>query len=329
MREEIILRILNRASEFISVDQAQRLQLIMQEELYHYNITPKCTDLALRHDLPNRIGLYLASKKIDGMSEKTLKNYWLVLNKFSQYVAKDVDKITDIDIRMYLAKYSQTGIKNSTLATLITSLKAFFNWLVGQDYIHKSPMWNIKSTKVEKRLRKSLTDEELELLRCACKTDREKAIIEFFYSTGCRLDEVHKLNRDDIDWINKCTKVIGKGNKEREVYLSARAVLFLKNYLQSRHDAKPGLFVGERYPHNNLSGRGIEDIFKELGIRAGIAKNIHPHLLRHTMATNLLRNGASLSAVQHLLGHEDPATTEIYAQLDKEDIQSIHRKHIA
>jgi integrase/recombinase XerD len=247
----------------------------------------------------------------------------------SQSVSKNVDEITDIDLRLYLARYSQTGIKNSTLATTITSLKAFFSWLFGQDYIRKNPMWNIKQTKVEKRLRKPLTDDELEVLRSACRTEREKAIIEFFYSTGCRLDEAYKLNRDDINWINKSCLVIGKGNKEREVYISARAGLFLKNYLQSRKDMNTALFVGIRKPYKRLSGRAIEDIFGELGGRAGITRKIHPHLMRHTMATNLLRNGASLSAVQGLLGHEDPATTQIYARLDKEELHTVHRKNIA
>jgi len=329
LREEIIIKVLDRASGFLDMETVRKLQLIMQEEMQHCTITAECTALALRHNLPSRVGLYLAARRIDGMSPKTIKNYFLILNRFSTIVCKDVDAITDIDIRMYLAHYSQTGIQNSTLSTVVTTLKSFFSWMTGQDYIPKNPMWNIKSTKVKKSLRKALTDEELELLRYACKTEREKAIIEFFYSTGCRLDEVHKLNRDDINWINKSCVVIGKGSKEREVYISARAILFLKNYLQTRTDSNSGLFVASKLPHNRLSGKSFEDIIKELGVRAGISKNIHPHILRHTMATNLLRNGASLAAVQRLLGHESPVTTQIYAQMDKEDIQMIHRKNIA
>jgi len=329
LREEIIIKVLDRASGFLDMETVRKLQLIMQEEMQHCTITAECTALALRHNLPSRVGLYLAARRIDGMSPKTIKNYFLILNRFSTIVCKDVDVITDIDIRMYLAHYSQTGIQNSTLSTVVTTLKSFFSWMTGQDYILKNPMWNIKSTKVKKSLRKALTDEELELLRYACKTEREKAIIEFFYSTGCRLDEVHKLNRDDINWINKSCVVIGKGSKEREVYISARAILFLKNYLQTRTDSNSGLFVASKLPHNRLSGKSFEDIIKELGVRAGISKNIHPHILRHTMATNLLKNGASLVAVQRLLGHESPVTTQIYAQMDKEDIQMIHRKNIA
>jgi integrase/recombinase XerD len=329
MKEEIIIKVLNRASEFIDLETCRKLQLIMQEEMQHYTVEPECTALAVRHNLPSKIGLYLASKKIDGMSPKTIKNYWLILNRFSTIICKDIDQITDIDIRMYLAQYLQTGIMDSTLSTVVTTLKSFFSWLVGQDYLQKTPMWNIKSTKVKKRVRKALSDEELELLRCTCKTEREKAIVEFFYSTGCRLDEVHKLNRNDIDWINKSCRVIGKGNKEREVYLSARAVLFLQKYLQTRSDMQPSLFIARKLPHNRLSGRSFEDIVKDLGKRAGIQKNLHPHILRHTFANALLNNGASLAEVQRLLGHEDSATTLIYAQLNNEDIQISHKKHLA
>lgn len=329
MKEEIIIKVLDRASDFLDLDTIRKLQMIMREEMHHYTVIPECTALALRHNLPSRVALYLAARRVDGMSPKTLKNYFLILNRFSNIVCKDVDAITDIDIRMYLAHYSQTGVQNSTLSTVVTTLKSFFSWMTGQEHIQKNPMWNIKSTKVKKSLRKALTDEELELLRYACKTERERAIVEVFYSTGCRLDEIYKLNREDIDWINKCCVVIGKGNKEREVYFSARAILFLKSYLQTRTDLKPGLFVASKLPHDRLSGKSFEDIIKELGVRAGITKNIYPHILRHTMATNLLKNGASLVAVQKLLGHESPVTTQIYAQMDKEDIRSIHRKHIA
>jgi integrase/recombinase XerD len=281
LKEEIIIKILDRASQFLDLESLQKLRLIMQEEMYHFTVISECTDLAVRHNLPARIGLYLAAKKIDGMSPKTIKNYWLILDRFSRIVCKDIDGITDIDIRMYLAQYSQTGIKNSTLSSVITTLKSFFSWLVGQDYLQKNPMWNIKATKVEKRIRKSLSDEELELLRVACKTEREKAIIEFLYSTGCRLDEIHKLDRADIDWFNKSCRVIGKGNKEREVYLSARALLFLQKYLQTRNDMQPSLFIARKLPNNRLSGRSFEDIVKELGVRAGIAKSIYPHILRN------------------------------------------------
>jgi integrase/recombinase XerD len=126
MKEEVIIRILDQASAFLNREQIQKLKFVIEVELQHCSITQEETALAIRHNLPNRIGLFLASKKVDGMSAKTLKNYYLILNKFGQAVPKDIEQISDIDIRMYLAHYSQTGVKNSTLGTTVTALKSFF-----------------------------------------------------------------------------------------------------------------------------------------------------------------------------------------------------------
>jgi integrase/recombinase XerD len=234
-----------------------------------------------------------------------------------------------MDCRVYLAKYSSSGVKNTTLNTISTTLRAFFSWLVNNDYILKNPMNSIKSIKTDKYIRKALTFEELEMLRDSCKSIREKALVEFFYSTGCRLDEVKKLNISDIDWNSKSTFVVGKGSKERQVFLTASAVIHLKKYIKSRKDLNEALFVGERAPHQRLGNRAIERVYKLLGERAGIKKAVYPHLVRHTTATHMLRRGASMTEVQKLLGHTSPATTQIYAQLDNEALMQSHRKHVS
>lgn len=153
------------------------------------------------------------------------------------------------------------------------------------------------------------------MLREACKTPRERAMIEVFYATGCRLSEIQQLDRRDIDWQAKSAKVIGKGNKEREVYFSWKAAYHLKKYLNSRNDIVPALFITERKPYRRLSKRGFQREIKLIALRAGIQKNVHPHVYRHTFATLTLNNGADLSTVQSLLGHSNPGTTQIYAQL--------------
>lgn len=209
----------------------------------------------------------------------------------------------------------------------MTPLKSFFSWLTDQEYIQKNPMRNIKQTKVEKRVRKALSDEELERLRCVCETPREKAIVEFMYSTGCRVSEVESVNISDINWSKRSLMVIGKGNKEREVYLNARAILMLHNYLATRTDNNSALFVCSKGEHARMGVRSLQKTIKELGKRAEISKNVHPHILRHTLATNLLRSGVPLSVVQRILGHENCSTTEIYCQLAQEDVQIAHRKH--
>lgn len=328
MRDEIIIRILDKASSFLPAEHIQELRAIMEEELYNCTISSACTALAVINDMPGRVMLFLAAKKLDGCSKITIENYARILQKFCGVVHKDVEQIDSMDIRRYLALYSKSGVKNSTLATIISCLKSFFGWLENEEYITKSPMRKIKNIKVEKRVRKALTREELEMLRDACRSLREKALVEFFYSTGCRLDEVQKLNIADVDWNSGKTMVIGKGNKERPVYLNARAILHLKKYLVSRNDSDAALFVGIRQPHERLGRRAIERVFSDLGKRAGIIKPVFPHLLRHTTASTMLQNGATMSEVQHYLGHDSPATTQIYAEMDTQAIKMSHLKHV-
>ncbi len=328
MKEELIIKVLDRASSFLSPELVKQLRLILDEELYHITVTSECTALVVTENMPSKVMLFLAAKKLDGMSINTIKNYSIILRRFCNRVHKDIEQINSMDIRMFLASRSKDGLKNSSMAATIAALKSFFSWLENEEYIVKSPMRKIKNIKVEKRLRKALTREELEMLRDATKTLREKALVEFFYSAGCRLDEAYKLNITDIDWINGKTMVIGKGNKERPVFLNARCQLHIKKYLQSRKDYCEALFVGERFPHGRLGRRAIEKAFSELGLRAGIAKRVYPHLLRHTTATNMLQGGATLSEVQNYLGHDSPATTQVYTQVSTDAIKQSHIKHV-
>ena len=329
MKEELIIKILDKSTEFLNEEQIHKLRAVIDTELYYYDVQAAEYSLVPVTKAPEMLRLYLASKKLDGLSKNTLDSYQRYLSKFLFCVQKDVENITTMDCRVFLAKYSSTGIKNSTLNTISTTLRAFFSWLDDNDYITKSPMRVIKSIKTDKKVRKALTAEELELLRDACITIREKAMVEFFYSTGSRLDEIHKLDKTDINWVGKSLFVIGKGNKERPTYLTASAFIYLQKYLSGRNDNNEALFVGERAPHNRLGHRAIQRVFNELGKRAGITKSVYPHLLRHTTATQMLKHGATMTEVQKLLGHTSPATTQIYADLDNEAVQQSHQKHVA
>lgn len=329
MQEELIIRILDRASSFIPFENLKRLRMILDEELYHYSLVPTSNELVPVNDMADRIKLYLACKRLDGLSPKTLKNYSRLLLKFAFSIQKNIDQITDMDIRIFMANRAKSGNKNTTLNTLRSAFMSFFGWMEDQGYIAKNPVRKIKAIKTEKRLRQALNREELEMLRDACRTLREKAMVEFFYSTGCRLDEVQKLSLSRINWSDGSMTVIGKGNKEREVYLNEKALFYLKKYLNSRHDTDDAVFVRERRPCTRLCARMIEQIFSNLGKRAGIKKPVYPHLIRHTTATNMLNSGASLPEVQGLLGHEDPSTTQIYAHLCRDAIKESHKKNLA
>jgi len=329
MREEFIIKVLDRASEFISECQIMKLKAILEEELYKYDLQPATTELVPINSMPEKIMLFLASKKLDGRAVSTLETYKRYLIQFSQFIQKEPSDITTMDIRMYLATFTKNNVKNSTLATVIYVLKSFFGWLHAEEYITRNPMAKIQATKKERNLRKALTHEELEMLRMACKTDRERAMLEFLYSTGCRLDEVVKLNKDDISWNDDSIKVLGKGRKERIVYLNAKAKVHVWRYISSRKDENEALFVSSKQPYGRIGKRGIEKIISALGKRAGLKQDVFPHLIRHTTATHMLQSGASLAEVQEYLGHDSPVTTQIYAKLDRESIRISHKKHLA
>ncbi|EPR12316.1 site-specific tyrosine recombinase/integron integrase [Ruminiclostridium papyrosolvens] len=329
VKEDVIIRILSKAVDLLTQEVAVQLKVILEEELYNYDLQPVENAIIPFEGIPEKIVLFITTKKLEGLSRKTLKSYSLHLARFSKTVQKRIEDITVIDIRRYLAQYASTGIKNSTLDTEISILRSFFNWLEAEDYILKSPMRKIKPAKKEKRIRKALSQEELEMLRLACRNQREKAMIEFFYSTGCRLDEVYKLNKNDIDWNKSSVNVIGKGNKERTVFLNARARVHLWRYLDLRKDNNEALFVGLRLPMKRLSHRGYQKVLNQLGVMAGITKSVHPHLLRHTTATTAVNAGASIQAVQKMLGHTTPATTQIYADLNVDEVQISHRKFVS
>jgi len=329
LKEDIIIRILGKSMEFLAQDQAVRLRTIIEEELYNFDIQPNSTAIVPYEGVSEKLMLFLIAKKLEGLAQHSLKSYSRQLTKFSKSVHKKLEEIDTMDIRMYLIQCTQRGLKNSSILTEMNVLRSFFSWLENEDYIAKSPMRKIKSIKKENRIRKSLTQEELENLRLSCKTLREKSMLEFFYSTGCRLDEVSKLNKVDIDWSQGCLQVIGKGDKERTVFLNAKAKVHLKKYLASRKDNNEALFVSARDPHSRLGHRAFQIDFNKLGKLAGITKSVHPHLLRHTTATIAVNNGASLQSVQKMLGHSNPSTTLIYADLNIEEVQMSHKRCVS
>jgi len=276
--------------------------------------------------LAEKVEMFISAKKLEGLSRYTLINYRLELKHFSKYTCKPADQITTSEIRAYLSQF--TGLKNTSIAKKISILKSFFGWLSDEEIISKDPTRRIKPPKKEQRLPKALTIEELELIRESCLNSRERALIEVLYATGGRLSEIQQLNRADIDYQAMSTRVIGKGNKEREVFFSYKARYHLRKYLMTRLDDEPALFVTERQPYRRLSNRGIQRAIKLIAGRSGITKNIHPHTFRHTFATLTLNNGADLAEVQALLGHVDPSTTQLYAQLSEESKRDAYRKHL-
>ena len=283
-----------------------------------------------RSNLPRRVEAFLAAKRIDGCRPKTIKGYRERLKMFMTQCSKPVQAITTDDLREYLAYLvDERHLMDNSVQAHINTLRSFFSWLVDEDNIRKSPMRKIKSLKIDKlRSRHPLTAEQLELVRDGCRGYKEKALVEFLVSSGCRVSEVAGLRVDDIDWRDRKCKVIGKGNKERTVYFSVRAKLMLQLYIEGRKGGE-ALFSSSRAPYEPLSDRGIEKIISKLGKRIGMERPLYPHLMRHTFASHALSAGMDLTVIQHLLGHTDPKTTLIYAEINPIRVQYEYNRVIA
>lgn len=310
--QELLNEIIKVVSEVYNGPELRQIKAKVAGILSMYDIKPGKITVG-HQDVADKIRLFLSAKKLEGLSQYTLDGYEIELRIFANYVKKPVDEITTNDLRKFLSQFDE--LKLSSISRKLSVLKSFFGWLTEEEIISRDPSRKIKPPRKEKNLPKALTIEELEMTRESCKTLRQRALLEVFYATGCRLSEIQQLNRQDIDWQNGSAKVKGKGSKEREVYFSAKALYHLKKYLKSRDDLVPALFITERQPYRRMSNRAIQREFDKISEQAGLSKKLHPHVMRHTMATLTLNNGADIVAVQSLLGHENPGTTQVYAQL--------------
>ncbi len=270
--------------------------------------------------------LYESDKKIEGFSPQTLKAYHLQSKLLIQYFNDvNIESLTTDRLKEYLAKSSE-HLKPSSLAHRIRYIKSIFRWSHEEGHIPINPAAKIIEPKRGKRIPKFLTEREIEHLREACITPLEKALFEFMFSTGCRIGEIVSLDKNCINWSNRSAIVLGKGDKEREVYFNIRCEIWLKRYIDLRQDKDPAIFVTERHPHRMSIGQ-MRYIIKRISSRAGIHKEIHPHQLRKSYATHLLNNGAPIDVIQSLLGHEKSETTRIYAQLSGSVRRELYRKY--
>lgn len=330
MNEQFVMNFIVRLENTFSEEQLRFLFKELTVYTNDYEIVKKSTELVLYEGyLPECYKVYFVSRKIEGMSMKSLELYDLYLRDFFFKVNKDLRDITVNDIRIYLYKtQEERNLSNRTLDSRRSAIHAFFEWAANEEYIGKNPCRNVKKIKYERGKIKPLTDMELEMLRGVCKTIRDKALVEFLYSTACRVTELERLNREDVDFSKNEVRLFGKGSKYRISYLNAKAVFTLKKYLETRKDNEVALFVGEREPHKRLMKSAIEKRIRELGKMSGIGRRIYPHLIRHTTATDALDRGMPVEEIQQILGHENIATTMIYAEVSEKNVKTHHKKYI-
>lgn len=325
MKEEVKSEILRRMLPYLNNEQLSALENAIDSALKNADVieTPDKTP-----EKDNSLDSFLTAKRIEGCSEKTLRYYRDTIIAMITAVGKQPKQIMTEDLRLYLTTY-QTKRQSSkvTIDNIRRILSSFFSWLEDEDFIVKSPVRRIHKVKTAKIIKDTYTDEALELMRDNCGNPRDLAMIDLLASSGMRVGEMVALNQDDINFNERECVVFGKGNKERLVYFDARTKIHLQNYLDSRSDTSPALFVSLKAPYERLKIGGVEVRLRELGKRLNLPK-VHPHKFRRTLATSAIDKGMPIEQVQQLLGHQKIDTTMHYAMVKQQNVKLAHRKYI-
>ena len=329
MKETILQAVLDGMRAFLTENQLELLTDVTRKALSECEITPKATEEEQRNkENAELLGAFISSKKVEGCSDKTIHYYKTSIEKLIEAVKKNVCDIATNDIRCYLAEQQeQRRLSKVTIDNLRRIYSSFFSWLEDEDYITKSPVRRIHKVRTDALVKEVLTDENIEVLRDSCQEMRDVAMIDLLLSTGMRVGELVKINRDDIDFQERQCVVFGKGNKEREVYFNARTKIHLKRYLEQRTDANPALFVSLHAPHTRLTISGVEVRLRQLGKRVNLNK-VHPHKFRRTLATMAIDKGMPIEQVQKMLGHVKIDTTLHYAMVNQANVKAAHRKFL-
>lgn len=327
MKEELVREVMQQMLPYLDNAQLKKLKQVMERALCHYNLI----GLEIKpeeDDSKKLIEMFIAAKRIEGCSEKTLKYYQTTIDTMVAFLGKSVRHILTEDLRTYLTEYqSRKQSSRVTIDNIRRILSSFFSWLEDEDYIIKSPVRRIHKVKTAISIKETYSDEELEKMRDNCVELRDLAMIDMLASTGMRVGELVLLNRVDINFVERECVVFGKGDKERFVYFDARAKLHLQEYLESRTDDNPALFVALRAPHERIQIGGIEHRLREMGKRLSIPK-VHPHKFRRTLATMAIDKGMPIEQLQRLLGHQRIDTTLQYAMVKQSNVKIAHKKYI-
>lgn len=330
MRELFVEKVINTVEDFLDNNQRIKLKEILTEICLNYQIEriePTKKQEILKNNT-NILNKFISSKEIEGCSNRTLNYDKDNINKMFDAVNLPVNEITTEILRNYLADYkSNSSAGMVTIDNIRRTLSSFFAWLENEDYIVKSPVRRIHKVKTTRKVKETLTDENLEKLRDTCSNVRDLAILELLISTGMRVGEITRLNISDMNFQERSCIVLGKGNSEREVYFSAKSKMYIEKYLETRTDDNEALFVSLIKPYNRLGISGIEILIRNLGKEANINK-VHPHKFRRTMATMAIDKGMPIEQVQKLLGHIKIDTTMEYAMVNQNNVKNSHRKYI-
>ena len=327
MKQELITKIMQKMLPYLDNVQLKRLRKTMEQTFFSDEVIGAELEME-KDDSNDLISKFIAAKRVEGCSEKTLKYYQTTIDAMVLSLGKNVRCILTENLRTYLTDYqSKNQLSRVTIDNIRRILSSFFSWLEDEDYIIKSPVRRIHKVKTTISIKETYSDEDLENMRDSCEELRDLAIIDMLASTGMRVGEMVHLNRKDINFEERECVVLGKGDKERIVYFDARSKIHLQEYLRSRLDDNPALFVSLKAPYKRIQIGGIEHRLREMGRRLSIL-NVHPHKFRRTLATLAIDKGMPIEQLQRLLGHKRIDTTLQYAMVKQSNVKTAHRKYI-
>ena len=322
-KNELLMLLNDKVDDNTLINISNEIDIILAD----YDINRSQSKTINLDDIKTLIDTYLMTLKIRGLSKGTTSLYSLILNSFFETVQKELEDITSKDIRGYLSKYQREHkVCNRTLSSRKTIICTFFKWVASEGYISNNPAENVHAIKYNRIHKQAMTQLDLEKIRLACKTKREKAIIEVLYSTACRVSELSALDISDVDFETKEVTLLGKGNQYRTSFLNAKAEVALKDYLDSRTDDNEALFVYQKEPYDRLAKSGIENIVKNIMSKTSdMSVHVTPHIFRHTTATTALDRGMNIADVSKFLGHKSIATTMEYITTNFNSIKEEHK----
>ncbi len=330
MKEKLILEISNAMTEFLSVEQLAKLNGVLLKSISKYTVSmseEQAPSLATSNEA--LLKAFLSAKQVEGCSQPTIRYYGNTIKLLADNMPKRFTDYTTEDIRAYLAVFQQKhNATKVTVDNVRRIFSSFFSWLEEEDYILKNPVRRIHKVKTGTQVREVLSDESLESIRDTCTRSRDLAMIDLLASTGMRVGELVKLNREDINFTERECVVFGKGNKQRIVYFNARAKIHLQQYLNERNDQNEALFVSLNNPRNRLQISGVEVRLRKIGREANVPR-VHPHKFRRTLATMAIDKGMPVEQVQKLLGHVKIDTTMHYAMVSQNNVKLSHRRFIS
>ena len=321
MNEAIINSIAQQMAIFLDGFQLKQLKNVLRNH-------SDTNDNELQVSNNKLVELFLTAKEVEGCSPKTIAYYECTIKKLNNALLKSYTQITTDDLRKYLSDYERINESSKvTIDNIRRIFSTFFSWLEDEDYIVKSPARRIHNVKAPQLVKEVLSDEDLETLRDGCEHPRDLAIVDILASTGMRIGELVRLDREDLNLQERECVVLGKGNKQRPVYFDARTKLHLTNYLKTRSDNHPALFIGLKGKPKRLTIGGVESRLRNLG-RQLLLQRVHPHKFRRTLATNAIDKGMPIEQVQKLLGHARIDTTMHYALVNQNNVKASHRRYL-